>query len=219
MDLSTATIDILKNFATINMSLMFNKGSVLKTISPQKTILAEAHVSEDFTREFGIYDLNEFIGVLSLFEKPKLDLSKNSLTVSGESGTDALYNYSSPDLIVSPGDKSLEAPDSNTKFVFKKDHLKRVKQGAQVLGLPELVFEAKEGEVRVCAMDTKQKSLNDYRVTVVEDYDGPDARAVFRVENMVLMPLDYEVTLTERFGFFQSVDKNLSYFIATENNE
>ena len=59
MKLSDKTIGILQNFSKINQNIMIKQGKKLKTISIMKNILAEADVTEDFDKDFGIYDLNE----------------------------------------------------------------------------------------------------------------------------------------------------------------
>ena len=40
MKLSNRTVEILKNYSDINMSLFIEPGNILRTVSPSKTILA-----------------------------------------------------------------------------------------------------------------------------------------------------------------------------------
>jgi hypothetical protein len=62
--ISKRTLDILKNFSTINSGILVNEGNVLTTLSSTKNILAEAHVDETFPRQFAIWDLNKFLGTV-----------------------------------------------------------------------------------------------------------------------------------------------------------
>jgi hypothetical protein len=217
MDLSNRTLEILKNFATINMSLVFNEGTTLKTVSPQKTILAEAKIEETFDRKFGVYDLNELISTISLIDNPKVELEDSGIIIKGDGGVVAKYLYSQLELIVEPDPKkSLPVPDDSTEFALKKDSLKRVIRAAQVLGLPDIIVEGKDGVISLSALDTKSKSSNDFKLSVDNSYEGSDFRAQFRVDNMVLMMVDYKVRIAEQYGYFVSTDDSLTYFIATE---
>ena len=99
---------------------------------------------------------------------------------------------------------------------MKKDSLKRVIRAAQVLGLPDIIVEGKDGVISLSALDTKSKSSNDFKLSVDNSYEGSDFRAQFRVDNMVLMMVDYKVRIAEQYGYFVSTDDSLTYFIATE---
>ena len=74
MKLSESTLSLLKNFSTINQSILFKQGTKLRTISVMKNILAEATITEEIPKDFGIYDLNQFLNGLSLHQSPELDL-------------------------------------------------------------------------------------------------------------------------------------------------
>ena len=84
MQISNETFEILKNFAMINPSIALNPGSILQTVAPSKTVMAKATVDETFPSEGAIYDLNRFLGVLSLFDEPDLIFNTNLVTVSKE---------------------------------------------------------------------------------------------------------------------------------------
>ena len=76
MKLSDNTLTILKNFAGINNSILVKEGTKLRTISVAKNILAEADITEEFPRDFAIYDLNQFLNGLSLHADPDLDFQE-----------------------------------------------------------------------------------------------------------------------------------------------
>ena len=52
------TIEILKNFCSINKSLVIKPGNRLSTLSINKNILAYADVEEQFDSQMSIYDLS-----------------------------------------------------------------------------------------------------------------------------------------------------------------
>jgi hypothetical protein len=91
MKLSDKTISLLKNFSSINQSILFKEGNKLRTISVMKNILAEATVSEDFSKDFGVYDLNQFLNGLSLYNNPELDFRNDGYVVIKEGKSRSKY--------------------------------------------------------------------------------------------------------------------------------
>ena len=81
MELNDGTLQVLKNFSGINQNILIKEGTTLRTISEARTVLARAGVKEQFPKNFGIYDLNEFISVLSLVDTPRLKFDENYVTI------------------------------------------------------------------------------------------------------------------------------------------
>ena len=79
MKLNSGTLNVLKNFATINQNLMIKEGSTITTMSAMKNIVAKASVEETFPKQIAIYDLNEFLSSTSLFKQPVIDFEDNNL--------------------------------------------------------------------------------------------------------------------------------------------
>ncbi len=100
MKLSDQTLVLLKNFSSINQSILFKEGNKLRTISVMKNILAEATVEEDFPKDFGIYDLNQFLNGLSLHNNPDLDFSNDGYAVIREGKSRSKYFFADPTVIV-----------------------------------------------------------------------------------------------------------------------
>jgi hypothetical protein len=215
MKLSNRTVEILKNYSDINMSLFIEPGNILRTVSPSKTILASATVEEEFDNGFGIYDLKEFLGALSLIENPEVNLGDRSLTISSASSS-LQYQYAAKELIVTPPAKDLPVPDSNVSFVLLREALKKVMNAARTLSLPNVVVKAGDGKISLQASDVKNTLGNVYNEIVSEEYGGPETESVFSVDNMRLMMLNYKVTIGDRYGSFVSEDSSVNYFIATE---
>jgi len=215
MKLSNRTVEILKNYSDINMSLYIEPGNILRTVSPSKTILASATVEEEFDNGFGIYDLKEFLGALSLIENPEVSLGDRSLTISSASSS-LQYQYAAKELIVTPPAKDLPIPDSNVSFPLRREALKKVMNAARTLSLPNVVVKAGDGKISLQASDVKNTLGNVYNEIVSEEYDGPEIESVFSVDNMRLMMLNYKVTIGDRYGSFVSEESSVNYFIATE---
>ena len=106
MKLSETTVNLLKNFSSINQSILFKEGNKLRSISVMKNILAEATVEESFPKDFGIYDLNQFLNGLSLHASPELDFKNNDFVMIREGKMRSKYFFADPTVIVAPPEKA-----------------------------------------------------------------------------------------------------------------
>ena len=123
MKLTTGTQSILKNFSTINQNLMVIAGSTLSNMSAMKNIVAQAEVSEKFPQDFAIYDLNEFLSALSLFEEPELNFEENYVTITQEGSRKNLkYWFSDPEVVTTPS-KAINMPSTEVTFKLSSDSL------------------------------------------------------------------------------------------------
>ena len=126
MKLSESTLSLLKNFSTINQSILFKKGTRLRTISVMKNILAEATVSEELPKDFGIYDLNQFLNGLSLHNSPELDFANDNHVVIKEGRSRSKYFFADPQVIVTPPEKEMNLPDETVSFELSTDQLDKL---------------------------------------------------------------------------------------------
>ena len=163
MQLSESTKEILKNFSEINPNLMIKPGKELKTISTMKNILATANVSEDFPQDIAIYDLNEFLGVMSLFTKPQFTFDDKSLSI-GEEGTStkSKYYFADPSILTVP-QKDVKMPEAEVQFTLTETDLTKVKKAAAMLQLPDISISSKGSDITLSAIDKK----NDTAITLV----------------------------------------------------
>ena len=116
MKLSDKTISVLKNFSSINQSILFKEGSKLRTISLMKNILAEATVTEEFAKDFGIYDLNQFLNGLSVHQSPELDFTNEGYVMIREGDSRSKYFFADPNVIVTPPEKEITLPSEDVCF-------------------------------------------------------------------------------------------------------
>ena len=214
MKLSEQTVEILKNFSAINQNLIIKQGSEISTVSAMKNIVASAEVEESFPVEFAIYDLNEFLSALSLFEKPDLDFQENYvlITESGSKGKSLKYWFSDSSVVTSPN-KEVTMPSSEVKFPLQSNVLSEVKKAAAVIGAPDMVLE--DDELRVT--DKKNDTANSYSTSLDTESNGASYKFWFKVENLKLLPGCYDVEVSsKRISHFQNKKLPVGYFIALE---
>ena len=215
MNLSDKTLTILKNFAGINNSILVKEGNQLRTISIAKNILAEAQIDEDFPREFGIYDLNQFLNGLGLHQDPDLDFSPESYISIKEGQRRVKYFYADPNVIVAPPEKEITLPSEDVHFQLESLSLEKLLKAAGVYQLPDLSAVGEAGVVKLVVRDKKNDTSNEFAVIVGET----DKEFVFnfKVENIKIIPGAYDVVVSSKLlSQFTNTNYNLKYFIALE---
>ena len=217
MKLSNNTTSVLKNFATINQNLIIKEGSTIATMSAMKNIVAKAEVKEVFPQEIAIYDLNEFLGALSLFTSPILDFSENYVMITEENKTSTKmkYFYSDPSVVTSPS-KMITMPSEEVKFTMSNDDLSKLKRAAGAIGAPDMVLERKEGTSSITVKDKKNDTANNYSLDVDTVGDG-EFNFFFRVENMKLLDGTYDVEISSKnISHYKNKSSDVEYWIALE---
>lgn len=214
MKLSDKTVGILKNFSTINQNILIKEGSKLRTMSTMKNILAEADVSEAFPADFGIYDLNEFLGVLTLAKDADLNFDNQAFLTANSGPTKIKYMYSDPSILTVPPE-TFNAPETDVDFSVPQDILASVLKASAVMQLPDITI-ASNGNpgVEVTATDLKNTSSNNY--TQVLDIDRAPFECRFKAENLKMISGDYEVHVSTSAGVSHWVGTDVSYWIAME---
>ena len=218
MKLSNETVTVLKNFSTINQNLVIKPGNNISTMSAMKNIVAKAKVKEEFTQEFAIYDLNEFLASLSLFDNPDLDFKDDFVVISD--GAHLKYWYSDPSVVPTPM-KDVTMPESEVSFTLESNMLSDVQKAAAVIGAPDMALEAMSVGVAVLKVtDKKNTTANDYAVKIdVNNEDGKDVpyKFWFKVENLKLLSGKYGVEVcSKNISHFVNTNVDIEYFIALE---
>ena len=215
MKLSDSTLSLLKNFSTINQSILFKQGSKLRTISVMKNILAEATINEEFPKDFGIYDLNQYLNGLGLHNSPELDFEADNYVVIKEGRSRSKYFFADPSVIITPPEKSIELPSEDVTFDLSTDQLDKLLKAAAIYQLPDLAVVGKDGVVKVVVRDKKNDTSNDFAITVGET----DATFSFnfKVENIKILPGTYSVVVSQKLlSRFTNKNQDLVYYIALE---
>jgi len=215
MKLSEKTLTVLKNFAGINNSILVKQGTQLRTISVAKNILAEANIEEEFPRQFGVYDLNQFLNGLSLHQDPDLDFTEESYLNIREGKRRVKYFFADPQVIISPPDKQITLPSEDVHFQLESSALDKLLKAAAVYQLPDLCVVGEAGAVRLVVRDKKNDTSNSYSVAVGET--DKEFSFNFKVENIKIIPGSYDVVVSSKLlSEFKNSTYNLKYYIALE---
>ena len=215
MNLSDKTLTILKNFAGINNSILVKQGNQLRTISVAKNILAEASIDEEFPREFGIYDLNQFLNGLGLHQDPEMDFKEDSYLTIREGKRRVKYFFADPQVIISPPEKEITLPSEDVHFQLETVALEKLLKAAAVYQLPDLSVIGGSGVVKLVVRDKKNDTSNEYTIVVGET--DKEFTFNFKVENIKIIPGSYDVIVSSKLlSEFTNSNYNLKYYIALE---
>jgi len=219
MKLSNETISVLKNFGAINQGILFKKGKTLKTVSSHKNILAEVDIKEDIPAEFGIYDLNNFLSVISLHkDDPSFEFDDKQVTIVGNKGRSKIkYRFTPANMIVIPPEKSLTMPDAEIKFNLTAEDFEWVMRAAGVLASPQVAIESDGKKVSIVTLDLQNDSAHTDALEIAEG-DGNKYRMVFKTENITkVLSGTYEVSISSKgISHFKNKNLPLQYWITTE---
>ena len=225
MIINNETVETLKNFAEINQSLVIETGDVIKTVSEQTNVLAKAKLGQSFPQDFAIYDLNKFLGVLSLFAEPQFDFSEKSIKiqssvdannfVAGDSVAENQFAYMSlfenERKILA---KDINLPSEDAVFRLEEKYLSSIMRAAAVMSLPEIAVVANDGKLKIQAIEAKT-SIDSYAVEL--GVSTSNFKMIFKIENLKLMRGSYDVKISNKgLGHFKNLDRELEYWIATE---
>ena len=162
MNISPETLTILKNFSAINSSLVVKQGNILRTISPAKNILAKFECPESFQNDFAVYDLNEFLGGLSLFKDPDFDFSQSSYLQIKNGKSKVKYFFSDPSVITAPPEKDIELPSIDVEFTLTEEVLSSLLRAASVYQLPDLSLVGENGDINLVVRTKNNDTSNNF---------------------------------------------------------
>jgi len=214
--ISKDTLNILKNFSGINSNLYVKAGSKITTMSPTKNIMAEVEIEESFDTEFGIWDLNKLLGVISLFQDPEFIFDDKYMTITGASGSKVKYFYSDPKLLSYPT-KSIKKIDAVVEFDLTSDDFRELSRAGAVLQNPDLCFVSDDDAVLAVVKDLKDPTCNVFSIRVGDNKDQADFSFNFKLENMKMFDGDYHVALSKNvIGQFTHASRPLTYWVAMD---
>ena len=216
MKLSEKTISLLENFSSINQSILVKKGSKLRTISVMKNILAEAEVDENFERDFGIYDLPQFLNGVNLMRDPDLDLRNETYMIIREGkSTKVKFAFADPECIVTPPEKNIKLTSNDVKFILDDVQLSKLLKASSVYQLPDLSAVGDGKEITLVVSDRKNDNSNEFSLKVGKTEQTFEFN--FKIENIKLIPGSYDVVISKQnLAKFTNSNYNLDYFIALE---
>ena len=217
--ISKRTLDILKNFSTINTGLLVSAGSVLNTLSASKNIFTEARVNEVFVQPFALWDLNKFLGTVSLFKDPEFVFEENFVTIKGGDSS-VRYYYCDPRLVTTTN-KKITMPKTVVSFELKQKEFGEIMKAAAVLQAPHLCVRSSEcgNNVEIAAMDHADSTSNFYAVVVGKNTNKATFEFVFDTDNLKILPGDYQVSISEKIvSQFTNKNEPIVYWIALNSS-
>jgi hypothetical protein len=219
MKLSEDTLNVLKNFSTINPSLLIKPGKTISTVSPNKTIMAVANTEEHFNSIGGIYEVSRFLGVLSLFQEPVISFELNHMEIK-DSKRSVNYTFADPSMIVTPPEKEITFPDPEVSINIEWTDINNALRASGVMQLPEIVIMGDGSNIAIGAMDSKNPTADIYNQNVGTTTNT--FKFIFKVENLKLIDKDYAIEISTRgiakFSSLNTEGAKMIYWVATEAN-
>lgn len=213
MQISDNTLTILRNFSTINPSVVFKPGHVIRTISPQKTVMAMATISDEIPSDACVYDTSKFLSLLGLYENPDVKFNEKDFLIS-EGKRKTRYVFADPSMVISPPEKEIKIPSEDVKVSLKWDDIQSVIKASGVLQLPEIAFIGDAGTCYLRAINSADKGSDSFGIELGETEDT--FQLIIKTENLKLLPMDYDVTISSK-GISCFAGKDIKYFIAIES--
>ena len=211
MKLSKETVALIKNFAGINSNLLLKAGNQLSTISAQKNVMADATVTETFP-DFGIYDLNEFLGAMSLFEDPELTFSDKFVKI--EQGGSSIKYFAADASVLTAPQKAITFPPHEIEFTATAAMLNMIHRTASVLRASDVSIIGDGSTMSVVVGDKKNATGNSYSANV--GTTDKNFRVNLKVENLKMIPNDYTVSISsKKISRFKAAGE-LVYYVAVE---
>ena len=214
MNLSKETLILIRNFASINGSIVLKEGNTLATISEGKNVMAQATIAESFPQDFGIYDLNEFLGAVSIFDNPVLAFSDKYVKIS-DGGTSNIKYFAAGEGIVKPAPSTIKFPDPDVTFNLTHDQLAMILKTSSALKAGDVSIQGDGTTLRVVVSDKKNATSNAYQVDI--GTTDQEFKANLKVENLKMLPGDYEVSVSnKKISRFKNAATDLTYYVAIE---
>jgi len=221
LELSSDTLEILKNYSSINSNLVIRNGNTLNTISEAKNIMASSVVKEEFPKEFGIYDLSQFLGVMSLVHSPALNFHEEFVEISDASSgrSKVRYFYSDPEHLTSPT-KMPKLPDEfDCTFVLNEKDLGSIKRAASTLGHDNLSITGSDGVLTLSVTDNENKTANVFSIDVPGEFTSSGFEYIIKISNLKIMTGSYNVSISNRLiSQFENTSNQIQYWIAVDKD-
>jgi hypothetical protein len=222
MKLSENFVEVLKNFASINSGLIIKPGNVIRTISQNKTILARAVVDETFENEFGIYDLNKLLALLSLNKSAlEVEIENESFVFLGLNGKGKIrQRFTDTKFIMGPPSKELKIEKFNVDLTLTQEIFDWVFNVSSILKCPNIVVAGEAGEnITISAVDVKGEVVDSASVEL-GTVASANFKAVFKIDNLKVIPGEYTVQISKvGVSLFTHKTKKLQYWISIESKQ
>lgn len=218
MQLNEKTISILKNFADIQPNLVFREGEEIKTIAEAKNVMAVAKLDQEIPRQFGVYNLNEFLSVVDLCDDPELSFTDSHVKVSDGSGVSSVKYFYADESILTSQTKNIPMPEAEVSFKLSETTLNKIRKASSTLNHEKLLITPEDGSVRMTVVDEKDETSNSFSILVPGEYDKDvDFQFVLHIPNLKLISGDYEVDVSTKL-ISRFTTEDVVYYIALEKS-
>jgi|688.fasta_scaffold00052_63 hypothetical protein len=213
MKLSKDTLSVLKNYSSINQNILFSPGNILKTRTIQNTLLSTATVSDTFPIEFGIYDLSEFLSVLSLFQNPELEFNEKYVKIFEENNS--IKYYAADESVLEVPKKDINFPEAEIQLLLTAENLSLISKTASVLKASDVSFVGQDGQVKIVVADKKNDTSNSFELELGNT--DLEFKVNVKVDMLKFIPGEYQVSISsKRVSRFSSTTSDLVYYVGIE---
>lgn len=215
------TLTLLKNFASINPSVLLEEGNVLRTITPAGTIYAIGKLDQMLPKTCAIYNVGKFLATLSLFEQPIIEFNDDHMIIR-DGNRLARYSYTDAKFIVSPPAKQ-DLPVGNADYTFDigPDTLRQLNKALGVFDQPHVSIECTlvkntvNAPILITTTNADSPSKDGFLTTI--GTGSSTFKYVFNKEKFLVLPMAYKVTLHNKKKLIKLVSGNMiTYYIAAE---
>jgi hypothetical protein len=219
MELTENVQQVLKNFAGINPNIVIDQGNTIKTVSEGRNVLGKATLDVEFPSKIGIYDLNEFLGVLGLVDQPKLTFEETHVNVGDSTGRSKIrYFFTDPEHLTT-ANKDIVMPECEVIFNMGNDTLNKIKRASSALGHSDMSIRANNGSISLTVFDAGNPTSNTFTIDVDGKYESDQFNFIISIANLKLLPGDYQVSISSKLiSHFKNATTNVEYWIALEKS-
>lgn len=214
------TVNVLKNFSYINQNILVKPGNVLSTISPSRSVFAKAKIDQNFDKSFFIFDVSRFLGVLSLFgESPEANINQHSIIIRDSGSAEVEYRLADPSILAPnslPPEKEISLPSVDAEFFITTNNFSSIQKALNILNMPEIMFEGKDGKIWLRVFDSKNEKADGYRIHIGET--ASRFKFVIKAENLKFITQNYKVRVSSKgLAHFHGDDfVSIDYWVALE---
>jgi hypothetical protein len=213
MKLSKETLALIKNYASINSNLLLKAGNNLSTLAVGNTIMSTVTVTETFPSEFGIYDVNEFLGALSLFDDADLEFSDKYVTMSQGKGSIKYFAAAESAMVVPK--KDITFPDAEINFTLDANVYSMILKTAPLLKSSDVSLVGNGSTIAIVVVDKKNQTGNAYNYEL--GTTTLNFKVNLKIENLKMLPGDYDVSISsKKISRFKAKGSDLVYYVAVE---
>jgi hypothetical protein len=219
MKLTSETLSVLKNFASINQGIEFKKGNTIRTMSSGKTVLAKATLKDEFPQDFCVYDLNQFLSVHSMFDNTEIEFDDKNVIFKSGTKKSTNYRKTAKEMIVTAPDKELSLPSVDVTFPLTKEDFADILKSAGILQSPHIAVESKGDKICLTTFNAKDDAAHTNSIEVAEG-NGKNFKMVFLTDNLKMIPGSYNVEISSKgLASFKNQNVDIQYWVATESKE